>query len=37
LRLTAQASHERISEDYVIKSLLDRIEEQKLNLAKGID
>jgi MoxR-like ATPase len=37
LRLTAQASHERMKEDQVIKLLLDRLEENRANLAKGLD
>jgi MoxR-like ATPase len=37
LRLTAQASHERLEEDHVIKLLLDRLEEHRTNLAKGLD
>ncbi len=37
IRLTAQGSHERLEEDQVIKLLLDRLEDQRTNLAKGLD
>ncbi|MEZ4741752.1 MAG: AAA family ATPase [Bdellovibrionota bacterium] len=36
IRLTSQAMHQQLDEDYLIGTLLQRVEEQHANLAKGI-